>query len=224
MIANSVFANVRIMNDLPNDRDFLNLLIKWSGKSASDLAKLAGLTPSTLTRPLNQNVPYKLSKATMDKLRAKFPGFPGFGIHDGDDRGVRSYVEIEILPSYAGMGGGGSGQGDRETGMISRNLVEDELRAKPEDLLLIDVRGDSMEPLFRQGDQLLVDRRDRNPIQPGPFAILEDDAYYVKLVERLPQRRGWYRIWSANERYGPYEVNEENLIIMGRPVWFARRL
>lgn len=224
MIANSVFANVRIMNDLPSDRDFLNKLIEWSGKSASDVAKLAGLTPSTLTRPLNHDVPYKLSKATMDKLKVKFPGFPGFGLHNGDDHGSRSYVSIKILPSYAGMGGGGSGQGDLETGLVSRSLVEDELKARTEDLLLIDVRGDSMEPIFRQGDQLLIDKRDRNPIQPGPFAILEDEAYYVKLVERLPQRRGWYRIWSANERYGPYEVSEEELVIMGRPVWFARRL
>src|SRR3546814_2322983 len=48
-----------------------------------------------------------------------------------------------LFRSFAGMGGGGTGEGDRETALISRTLIEDDLRAKPADLLLIDVRGDS---------------------------------------------------------------------------------
>src|SRR3546814_19805213 len=62
--------------------------------------------------------------------------------------------------SFAGMGGGGTGEGDRETALISRTLIEDDLRAKPADLLLIDVRGDSMMPDFLHGDQILVDKRE----------------------------------------------------------------
>lgn len=134
------------------------------------------------------------------------------------------YVEIEILPTFAGMGGGGSGDGDRRVGLVSSRLVRDELKAKPSDLLLIDVRGDSMEPDFYHGDQILIDRRDRDPRQPGPFAIWDDDGYVVKLVERMPGKRGYYRIFSANSRYSPYEIEEKDTTIMGRPVWFARRL
>src|SRR3546814_18999489 len=80
----------------------------------------------------------------------------------------------------------------------------DDLRAKPADLLLIDVRGDSMMPDFLHGDQILVDKRDRDPRQPGPFALWDGEGYVVKLVERVPQRKGWYRIFSANNRYTPY--------------------
>ena len=133
------------------------------------------------------------------------------------------YVAVEVLPTFAGMGGGGTGDGDLETALVSRRLVADELRARPADLLLINVRGNSMEPLFRHGDQLLVDRRDRSPTQPGPFALLYDDGYVVKNVEWI-ERRTLLRVSSANPEFAPETVAPDDITILGRPVWFARRL
>src|SRR3546814_11932327 len=75
-----------------------------------------------------------------------------------------------------------------------------------------------MMPDFLHGDQILVDKRDRDPRQPGPFALWDGEGYVVKLVERVPQRKGWYRIFSANNRYTPYDVEETETTIMGRPV------
>lgn len=136
---------------------------------------------------------------------------------------VPTYVEVEVLPTYAGMGGGGSGEGDRATALLPRSLVEDQLRAKAADLLLIDVRGDSMEPTFQQGDQVLVDRRDRNPRQPGPFALWFDDGYVLKNVEII-RKTGKMRIFSNNAAYSDDEADPEEVTVMGRPVWFARSL
>ena len=107
---------------------------------------------------------------------------------------------------------------------MPRALIEDELRAKPSDLLLLEARGESMQPDFLHGDQILIDKRDRNPVQPGSFALWDGDGYVVKLVERVPRERGRYRIFSANNRFSSYEVEEEEIQIMGRPVWFGRRL
>lgn len=136
---------------------------------------------------------------------------------------VRSYVEIEVLPTYAGMGGGGTGDGDRSLALLPRSLVEDELRAKPGDLLVIHVRGDSMEPKFLDGDQIVIDRRERNPLQPGPFALWFDDGYVLKQVERI-RATGKLRITSSNPAYSPDEADPDEVNIMGRPVWFMRRL
>lgn len=138
--------------------------------------------------------------------------------------GNRDYLPVEILPSFAGMGGGGSGEGDVEAGMVPRRLIEDELRAKPKDMLLIEARGDSMLPDFQHGDQILIDRRDIDPIQPGSFALWDGDGYVIKLIERVPQSNGAYRVFSSNGRYSDYEVSADDIKIMGRPVWFARRL
>jgi len=135
-----------------------------------------------------------------------------------------AYVDIHVLPSFAGMGGGGNGEGDITVAKLPRALIEEQLMGHPKDFELIDVRGDSMEPDFQHGDQILIDRRDRDPRQPGPFALWDDDGYVVKLVERVPGKRGWYRVFSANPRYSSYEVEEQEATIRGRPVWFARRL
>lgn len=134
------------------------------------------------------------------------------------------YVEIEVLPTFAGMGGGGTGDGDREIALVPRALVVDILRGQPGDFLLINVRGDSMEPDFRHGDQILVDKRDTSPAQPGPFALWDGDwgEYVVKNVERA--RTGEVRIFSSNPKYSQDSAPAEETRIIGRPVWFGRRL
>jgi phage repressor protein C with HTH and peptisase S24 domain len=135
---------------------------------------------------------------------------------------LAAYVEVEVLPTFAGMGGGGTGDADRETALVPRRMVE-EIRAKASDLLVINVRGNSMEPLFYHGDQLIVDCRDKSPTQPGPFALLYDDGYVVKNVSWV-QKRSKLRISSANPVFGPEDFDPNEITIMGRPIWFARRL
>ena len=224
-LANDVLARFASMQ-YESDRELIEGLVAHTGLKASEVARRAKLTPSTLTRPMNQDVNFNLSKSTIDKLKTAFPTFPGFMFAPDlpDQDASRDYLAVEILPSFAGMGGGGNGDGDKGFGMVPRQLVESELRAKTSDLLLIEARGDSMEPDFQHGDQILIDRRDCNPIQPGSFALWDGDGYVVKLVERIPQKQGWYRIFSSNNRYQAYEIEAETVKIMGRPVWFARRL
>ncbi|WP_257540603.1 S24 family peptidase [Sphingobium sp. CFD-1] len=204
------------------DAEMLAKLSEHTGLSVSKIAERARLATTTLTRVANHRTGHRLSTPTMEALRECFPTF-----FDESERVVserNAYLPVEILPSFAGMGGGGTGEGDKAVAMVSRRLIEEKLRATPKDLLIIDVRGDSMAPDFLHGDQILVDRRDRDPVQPGPFALWDGDGYVVKLVERIPQRRGWYRVFSINERYTPYEVNGDEIRILGRPVWYAREL
>lgn len=136
----------------------------------------------------------------------------------------QAYVPVEVLPTYGGAGGGGTGDGDRETALVPRALIVDVLRGKPADFLLINVRGDSMEPDFHHGDQILVDQRDRSPAQPGPFALWDGEwgEYVVKNVERAQD--GHVRIFSSNSKYREVIVESEQTRIIGRPVWFGRRL
>lgn len=213
--------------EVENDKELIEALIDYTGKSASDIARTAGLAVTTLTRPLNKPVTHQLSKPTLAKLKETFPGFPGWaGNMDivREDSGQRDYLPVDILPSYGGMGGGGSGEGDRAQALISRRMIEDELHARPSDLLLIEARGQSMRPDFEHGDQILIDQRDKDPVQPGAFALWDGDGYVVKLVERVPGKRGHYYVRSRDKDLSSYEVLEDEIQIMGRPVWFGRRL
>lgn len=219
-------ANARDMGDEFNDKELIEALIKWAGVSASDLARQAKLTPSTLTRPLNQPVTHRLSLPTISKLRAAFPRFPGWGIEPDlpTPPAEIDYVSVDILPTFAGMGGGGSGDGDLERAMVPLYLIRDVFRGRPENFVLVRTRGDSMVPDFTQDDEVLVDKRDVSPVQPGPFAIFDADegAYVLKNVEKLPG--GKIRIFSTNPKYSPAEVSREETHILGRPVWVGRRL
>jgi len=211
--------------------------------SASSAAEAIGVAPATYAQHENGTRGFPATKA--DRYARFFRTSPewliyGRGAAPGDRAGSRephigntpdhpevdpaqAYVSVEILPTFAGMGGGGTGDGDRETALISRRLVEDELRAHPADLLVINVRGNSMEPMFHHGDQLIIDRRDKSPTQPGPFALLYEDGYVVKNVAWV-ERRTKLRVSSSNPEFGPEDFDPNEVHIMGRPVWFARRL
>lgn len=214
-------ANPRTMQGLNQDRSLIRELVEWSGHKVARIAANAGMANTTLNRHYNGSATTRLSQPIIDKLKIAYPRFPRWA---GEDAVDLDYVSINVLPSFAGMGGGGTGDGDVRVAKLPARLIRDELRGHPSDFELIDVRGDSMKPDFLHGDQILIDRRDRDPRQPGPFAIWDGDGYVVKLVERVPGRAGWYRVFSANERYSAYEVEEGEAAIMGRPVWFARRL
>lgn len=137
-------------------------------------------------------------------------------LDDGD------YVAVEIMPTFAGAGAGGNGDGDTEHALVPRLLIEDIFRGRAADFVMVRVRGDSMEPDFRQDDELLVDRRDTNPTQPGPFALWDGDAYLIKNVERSGAT---LRLFSTNPKYNERTIGEQDDVrIIGRPVWLGRRL
>ena len=220
-----MFANAALMGSArERSVEMLDALVEHAGIPLSAIAVKARMSPSTLTRYRNDDtIKHELSTPTLEKLRAAFPTFyavPGRSL----DSAPGEYLSIAVMPTFGGMGGGGTGDDDETTALMPRYLIEDQLRAKAKDLLLLEVRGDSMEPEFLHGDQILVDRRDVDPRQPGAFAMFDGDGIVIKLVERVQTRRGYYRVFSANPRYTEYEISEEDITIMGRPVWFARRI
>jgi len=215
-----------LMGSIDDDIKMVRELVQWAGTSVNQVAKRIGVANTTLNRFANGTAVTRISRDTLAKLRAEFPDFPGFESESDLPRGFDSpeYLPVALLPSYAGLGGGGNGEGDQGQVLVSRRMIEDELHAKANDLLMIEARGDSMAPDFLHGDQILIDCRDRNPVQPGAFCLWDGDGYVVKLIERAPMRSGIYRVFSANARFSAYEVQADEVQIMGRPVWLGRRL
>ena len=70
--------------------------------------------------------------------------------------------------------GGAWNAGVEQTGatwLLADPLIRHEFRARPEDLRMITVAGDSMEPLFLSGDRVLIDVSRKAPVPPGIFVI-----------------------------------------------------
>jgi phage repressor protein C with HTH and peptisase S24 domain len=134
-------------------------------------------------------------------------------------------VMIKLLPTFAGMGAGGTGEGDEGRISFSRDLIENELRIPPAQLLAMVAEGNSMEPDFRGGDQILVDTRRRSLAQPGAFCLWDGDGHVIKFLQKVqgsePQK---VRVISANGVYEPEERLLDEINLIGRVVWFGRRV
>lgn len=220
-------ANCVGMEATESDTATIKALCEFAGLRPSALAKRAGLAATTITRTFNGEATTQVSLPTWQKLRAAFPDFPGWPSASPDEIPTPpdiAYESIDVLPTFAGMGGGGNGDGEPERALVPRYLIRDVLRGQPQDFVLVRVRGTSMEPMFRQDDELLIDKRDRSPTQPGPFCLWDGQwgEYVVKNVERLPGNR--LRVFSENGQFSGFEVDNEETTILGRPVWFGRRL
>lgn len=213
--------------------------IKRSGITSSELAKLADTTKQQI---------YKLEKGHV-RLRDEWARklAPHLGVRpewllflDGNmessgtlGEGPASrfvppeYVPIPTLDVRAGAGGGGILNGCHlgspryfEAGFISQ-----ELRASPQDLCIVEIEGQSMEPLLRHGDTVLVDRRKTNVSMEGIFVLFDGDGVVCKWVERDHDKDiPTINIRSENPRFKDYSVLAENCQILGRVVWFGRRL
>lgn len=194
--------------------------LKESRIPHAKIAEALGRSQPAATRLLGRQRALKVDEVPkLEALLKKWHPDPDVPANDEE---TISYVPIEIMPTYAGMGGGGTGEGEQEKALVPRYLIEGILRGKQQNFVLVRVRGDSMEPEFRHDDELLVDLRDVSPTQPGPFALWHDDAYVVKNVERTLDGR--LRIFSSNPKYATVEQPTETTKIIGRPVWFGRRL
>lgn len=136
-------------------------------------------------------------------------------------------VQIPEYDVRAGMGDGFivDREAVKDFWTFSRRYLADELRLNPRSLAMLEVVGDSMEPTLKSGDRVLIDMTDRRIGTPGIFILWDGDGTVAKRLDLIPgsNPRRILRI-SDNPLHPPREVLVEDTNIVGRVVWFARRL
>lgn len=133
----------------------------------------------------------------------------------------------EALAEYRPDGNGGAVVGDAVRGHwhLPDDYLRVELRAAAKDLTIIEVEGDSMAPTLQTGDRVMVNLRARIPSPPGIFALWDGLGVVCKRVEHIQgSDPPLLKIISDNERHSAYERTIEEAHIIGRVVWFARRM
>jgi phage repressor protein C with HTH and peptisase S24 domain len=92
----------------------------------------------------------------------------------------------------------------------------------------VEIVGNSMYPLLWPGDMVLIDRRSRTPDHRAIYALWDGDATVCKWVERDRSTRGdraTFLLTSENAAENPpYKRRADETNIIGRVVWFGRRL
>ncbi len=150
---------------------------------------------------------------------------------------MASVLEVDVR---AGAGGGGlaragvtpDGQGGtvavdeaKANWGLPEEYVRAELHVRPSGAYIIEVRGDSMSPTLLAGDRVMVDTGDRAPSPPGVFAIWDGVGVVAKRIEIVPNSDPpVLRIKSDNIHHDGYERTTDEVNVIGRIIWVARRI
>ncbi|EKE74855.1 MULTISPECIES: helix-turn-helix transcriptional regulator [Oceanibaculum] len=147
---------------------------------------------------------------------------PAFDLSRFELPGVAAIPEVNVRAA-AGAGALVEAEEDGARWHFPLAWLRHELKARPADLRIVTIDGDSMEPVLMSGDKVLIDLSRIVPSPPGIFVLHDGMGLLAKQLERLPNTER-LSIRSANPRYDSYERPAEEVTIIGRVVWFARRL
>ncbi len=219
---------------MPNPRERLLELARVQGVSLASLSEMIGRNPTYLQQFIRKGSPRKLE----EQDRRTLAGFFGVGEDElsGSDSAAeeKSYAPRPRLPldaawidvprlALAASAGPGATVAEEEPfdafRFSRRWLREQGLDGSM--LSAIAVEGDSMEPLLRAGDEVLVDRR-QQPFRDGIHVVRMGETLLVKRV--AAQGGGRFSLLSQNLAYPPQEVRGDEIEIIGRVIWKSGRI
>lgn len=215
------------MKGLSEDTALLQALARWAETTPAALAKKAGVAVSTINRPYSSTATTRLSRATIDKLRAAFPEFRGWAALDGEAVAVAAdpdLVEIDEIDLRYGMGVSFLDvPASPKKRVFSRAWLRGFTRSAPEQLFWAAGDGDSMEPTIRSGEVMLIDAGQKTmSMSEGIWAVAVGDVGMIKRLH-VPGK-GRVQLISDNGRIPPAEVADDEVHIIGRVIAVVRRL
>lgn len=210
-----------------NPREKLADAAKERGSSLAALSRMIGRNGTYLQQYITKGSPKKLEE---DDRRA-LAQFLELDERDLGANKENSYVEspsdsdwIDIprldIDASAGPGAMGAQERSFDAFRFSKRWLSQQALDGSQ-LSAIRVVGDSMEPLLREGDEVLVDSRDA-PFRDGVHVVRLDDSLLVKRV--AAKGNGRFSLLSQNLAYPPIEVGGSEFAIIGRVVWKSGRV
>lgn len=154
--------------------------------------------------------------AWLDALNAQVV-FPGEELDD--------FSLVPRVEARAGAGGAAYDISSKIEGLYAfRSAFLASIAVSPQKAVMMEVVGDSMEPLIRERDTLLVDTADNQPREGHIYVLSLDGGVVVKRMQKIPN--GW-ALCSENNNYSPVHVQGqelESIGVIGRVRWFGRVL
>jgi phage repressor protein C with HTH and peptisase S24 domain len=95
--------------------------------------------------------------------------------------------------------------------------------ASPKHLVIISTKGDSMEPTLLDDDIVLVDTSKTHMGYEGMFVLRHNDTLLVKRAGMAP-KPGHVTLISDNKAYPPVEARLEDLHVVGKVLWYGRKV
>ncbi|VVT19064.1 LexA family transcriptional regulator [Erythrobacter sp. EC-HK427] len=207
-------------------REILAEAAREKGTSLAALSRMIGRNNTYLQQYITKGSPRKLEEEDR-RMLAAFLGLDESSLGGPQDKSYDKqrggeWIDVPRLDIDASAGPGAAAA--QEIPFDAFRFSKRWLKEQGLDgarLSAIRVVGDSMEPLLREGDEVLVDRRDQ-PFRDGVHVVRLDDSLLVKRV--ASQGAGRFSLLSQNLSYPPIQVAAEDLQIIGRVVWKSGRV
>lgn len=202
-------------------------LVDYTGLSAAEVARRAGLAATTIQRPIKGTADTRISQRTIEKLHEAFPKFPGWT--RAGAAALATFDEPDLVPvreidlSY----GMGATYLDvpitEEVHHFPRAWLRRYTRSAPEKLFFAQGIGDSMEPTLHDSDLLLIDTDQRQLTSADRIWVLTyADCGMIKRLRPVPG--GGVEVWSDKKEVSPFTAYDGELEIIGRVVAVQRKL
>jgi phage repressor protein C with HTH and peptisase S24 domain len=205
-------------------RQRLTELSRQKGTSLASLSRMLGRNTTYLQQYISKGSPRKLEEEDRRRL-AKFFGVSETELGATQEKsydGAGDWVEVPrlLIEVSAGPGAATASEQQFDSFRFSHRWLREQ-GLDPGRLSAVRVIGDSMEPLLREGDDLLVDLAER-PFRDGIYVVRLDDSLLVKRV--TSQGGGRFSLLSQNLSYPPLSVTTDQFELLGRVVWKSGRL
>jgi phage repressor protein C with HTH and peptisase S24 domain len=195
--------------------------------SQIELARALNVNRSAVTQAKRRGLVPESWAFKLARMYQLDPDWLGTGRGNPDLHQVFEPREFQRIPKVKARLGAGGGSFEVD-GQISEYYAFrwDWLRRKgdPSRMVLMDVVGDSMEPLLEQGDTVLIDQSQSTLISGRIYALGVEDTVLVKRVEKHPGR---LVLHSANQHYSPLSLQGDEIDsvrIIGALIWTCREL
>ena len=97
---------------------------------------------------------------------------------------------------------------------------------KPKNLAILDVKGDSMEPVLPNGVQVMIDFSKNQLVSDAIYVVGIDNALFIKRLQKILAQDTHalgVRVISENPSYAPFEIDlskgSDDFVIVGQVVW-----
>lgn len=216
------------MERLTGPRAELARLIAERREDYAGLSRLLGRNAAYIQQFIKRGVPRRLAEEDRRKLARYFDvdesllGGPAAQLRPSED-----LIAIPRFDIRASAGPGAFLEGETPIAHLGfdERFLKQLCSARPSDLAIIRVRGDSMYPTLADGDDIMVDRSAAGiRLQDGIYVLRSDDTLSVKRIAVHPGSRK-VTISSDNSSYPSWpDCDPEQVAVVGRVVWAGRKI
>jgi phage repressor protein C with HTH and peptisase S24 domain len=183
-------------------------------EKTSEVAKLLGVAPQSVTN--------MRARGTLPRVLRLYAEKNGVVVNFDEIKSEED--EVVFIPLFdvcASAGGGSLVESETVVDVVAlkEEWVRRELHVSPSNLCAVSTIGVSMEPTFRAGDLLILDRSVERIRDEGIYALVHDGMLLIKRVRWSPD--GGLVLISDNKEYEPQTIprdRREELRVVGRLV------